>query len=154
MQHDIEGFGFFRSCGILLCMTVVHAQTAESVRADVWLWAARFFKTRRLCREAIDGGKVVLNGAHCKPAKAVKVGDMLRITRGVERFEIAVLGLADRRGPASVAQALYQETDASKSARESERDARRLSAMTTPMPQRRPGKQDRRRLRAFKERGE
>jgi ribosome-associated heat shock protein Hsp15 len=78
----------------------------ESVRADVWIWAARFFKTRRLGREAIDGGKVEVNGVPCKPAKTVKPGDMLRITRGEERMELRVDAVSVTRGPAAVAQQL------------------------------------------------
>ena len=90
----------------------MNEQTIPSVRADIWLWAARFFKTRSLCRQAIDGGKVVA----CKPSKTVKPGDTFRITRGNERFEVEVLALSDTRGPASVAQTLYRESEASRTA--------------------------------------
>lgn len=124
--------------------------TAPAVRADVWIWAARFFKTRSLARRAIDGGKIELNGVHCKPAKLVQVGDRLRITRGEERFDIEVLALAERRGPASVAQTLYAEIPASRAAREAERERRRL---TRPVrPDQRPDKAARRQLRALKRR--
>lgn len=129
-------------------MSDVHT---ASVRADVWLWAARFFKTRSLCRQAIDGGKVELNGAACKPAKPVHAGDTLRVTRGNERFEIEVLGLADTRGPASVAQTLYRESEASRQAREARREQARLQR--PPRPDSRPGKADRRALRRFKHEG-
>ncbi len=120
-----------------------------SVRADVWLWAARFFKTRRLAREAIDGGKVELNQAGCKPSRAVKAGDELRITKGEERFEIHVLDVSGKRGPAKVAQMLYEETEASRSAREEHRAMARLSRPVKP--DRRPDKADRRKLRRFKQ---
>ncbi len=120
----------------------------ESVRADQWLWAARFFKTRRLSREAIDGGKVELNGSRCKPSKAVKPGDRLQVTRGHERFDVEVLALADKRGPAKLAQALYRETEASREARERQREQLRLSRPVHP--DRRPDKADRRRLRRIK----
>jgi ribosome-associated heat shock protein Hsp15 len=123
----------------------------ESVRADLWLWAARFFKTRRLSREAIDGGKVEHNGVPCKPSRAVKVGDRLRVTRGEERFEVEVLGLSRVRGPARVAQTLYRENEASQAAREHQRELRRLSRPVAP-PQR-PDKQARRKLRQIKEQG-
>ncbi len=124
-------------------------ETMTSIRADMWLWAARFFRTRGQCRIAIDGGKVELNEAACKPAKPIKPGDRLRITRGEERIEIEVLALSDRRGPASVAQTLYHETDASRTARESAREQRRLVGKVGP--DRRPDKQDRRALRRLKE---
>ena len=75
----------------------------DSMRADQWLWAARFFKTRSLAKQAIEGGKIEINGARCKPAKAVKIGDQLRISRGQERLEVEVRALATQRGSASVA---------------------------------------------------
>ncbi len=121
---------------------------ATSVRADVWLWAARFFKTRRLAREAIDGGKVELNGVACKPSRAVKPGDRLRITRGEERFDVEVLGLSPTRGPAKVAQTLYAETEASQIARAEQRAMARLRRPVKP--DKRPDKADRRKLRDLK----
>lgn len=121
---------------------------ADTVRADVWLWAARFFKTRRLSREAIDGGKVELDGATCKPAKLIKAGDHMRITRGEERFEIELLAVSAKRGPAAIAQTLYAETEASRSAREAQREQARLSRPVKPA--KRPDKADRRKLRDFK----
>ncbi|TBR38977.1 MULTISPECIES: RNA-binding S4 domain-containing protein [Dyella] len=122
-----------------------------SVRVDVWLWAARFFKTRSLAKQAIDGGKIDVNGAGCKPAKALQVGDMLRITRGEERLEVEVLELSDRRGAASVAQALYRETEESRRIREAHREERRLIGAAAPLH--RPDKQDRRALRRLKDAG-
>ena len=122
---------------------------SAGVRADVWLWAARFFKTRSQCRKAIDGGKVDLNDAACKPSKAVKPGDRLCITRGEDRIQIHVLALSETRGPASVAQTLYRETDASRAEREARRERRRLMGPVGPL--RRPDKQDRRALRRLKE---
>lgn len=120
----------------------------STVRADVWLWAARFFKTRRLAREAIDGGKVTLNDATCKPSKPVKAGDRLHITRGEERFEIDVLAVSAKRGPAKVAQTLYEESEASRLAREERRAMARLSRPVKP--DKRPDKADRRKLRHLK----
>ncbi|HET7299539.1 MAG TPA: RNA-binding S4 domain-containing protein [Oleiagrimonas sp.] len=118
------------------------------VRADVWLWAARFFKTRRLSREAIDGGKVELNDAVCKPSKLVKPGDRLRITKGEERFDIEVLALSEKRGAAKVAQMLYEETEDSRAARE---EQRAMACLSRPVkPDKRPDKADRRKLRRFK----
>lgn len=123
----------------------------QPVRVDIWLWAARLFKTRRLCREAIDGGKIELNGTTCKPAKTVRVGDALRVRRGDERLEIEVSGLSARRGPASVAQTLYQETEASVTARETRREQRRLVGVVAPS--KRPEKHARRNLRRIKHGG-
>ncbi|HEY9132390.1 MAG TPA: S4 domain-containing protein [Dyella sp.] len=122
------------------------------VRADVWLWAARFFKTRSIAKQAIDGGKIEVNGAGCKPSKALHVGDTLRVTRGEERLEVEVLALAEQRGPAAAAQALYRESEASVAARAAMRETRRLQG-GAPGPMRRPDKQDRRLLLRLKEQG-
>ena len=83
-------------------VSVVAAASAPGVRLDVWLWAARFFKTRALAKKAIEGGKVELNEAAGKPSKAVHVGDRLRLARGEERFEIEVVVLGDQRGPVAL----------------------------------------------------
>ena len=122
-----------------------------SVRLDIWLWVARFFKTRRLAREAIDGGKVDVDGSAAKPAKLVHVGDTLRVARGEERFELQILALSLQRGPARVAQALYAETAASLGERERLREARRLTGERHTHPQRRPDKHSRKALRELKE---
>jgi ribosome-associated heat shock protein Hsp15 len=124
---------------------------STELRADVWLWAARFFKTRSLARQAIEAGRVEVNEASCKPAKALHVGDRLRIGRGQERLEVVVLALSPRRGPASEAQQLYDETDASQAAREALREQRRLSGAAFDHPARRPDKQARRQLRKIKD---
>jgi ribosome-associated heat shock protein Hsp15 len=122
----------------------------DQVRADVWLWAARMYKTRSLAKQAIDGGKVELNGSACKPAKAVHVGDVLRLMRGNERVEVVVQGLSEKRGAAAQAQALYEETPQSIAHRANEAAMRRLHAHA-PRPAGRPDKQDRRLLRDMKE---
>jgi ribosome-associated heat shock protein Hsp15 len=130
-----------------------HATIEEpnEVRADVWLWAARMYKTRSLAKQAIDGGKVDVNGAGCKPAKAVHVGDSIRLTRGEERLELEILALSEQRGPASAAQLLYRETEASRTAREQARELRRLSGAGLNRPPTRPNKQERRELRRLKD---
>lgn len=121
---------------------------ADAVRTDIWLWAARFFKTRRLCHEAIVGGRIAVNDAPCKPARLLKAGDVLDIRRGSERMQVVVLALSAQRGPASVAQTLYRESEASRIAREA---ARELSRLRGPAgPTQRPNKTDRRRLRQLK----
>ena len=91
---------------------------ATSVRIDKWLWAARFFTTRALATEAVAGGKVEVNGERVKPARAVKPGDTVSVRLGPYLHEVVVRGLSDKRGPASVAQGLYEETKASREARE------------------------------------
>ena len=88
------------------------------MRIDKWLWAARFFKTRSLATDAVAGGRVHVDGQRVKPAKDVRVGDRLEITIGEATFAVEVLGLADKRGPASQAQALYEESEESRARRE------------------------------------
>lgn len=117
---------------------------------DRWLWAARFFKTRALAQEAVAGGRVHVNGQRVKPARTVKPGDRLEVTRGEERFELVVAGVAERRGPAPAARALYEETPASSAAREAAAQARRLRAAGRgPAPAHRPDKRERRRIIRF-----
>ncbi|MEX2499092.1 MAG: RNA-binding S4 domain-containing protein [Wenzhouxiangellaceae bacterium] len=119
----------------------------DSVRIDKWLWAARFFKTRSLAQSAVRGGHVAVNGHACKPARSVSVGDRLRIVRGEVEFEIVVEALADKRGPASFAQTLYQETPASIKKREEKAEQKRLTRHSAP--EGRPDKRDRRKIRSF-----
>ena len=120
---------------------------SDGVRIDKWLWAARFYKTRSLAAQAVTGGKVHLNGARVKPARVVKVADTLEILKENVRFCIDVLALSGRRGPASTAQALYQESQESKDKREALHEQYRLAAATTPRPERKPDKKSRRQLR-------
>jgi ribosome-associated heat shock protein Hsp15 len=117
------------------------------VRLDRWLWAARFFKTRGMAQAAVAGGHVHVNGRRAKPAYAVRRGDKMAITRGEDRIEVRVMGLAERRGPAKEAQALYEETEASRAAREQMRLHR--AAVRSAAPAHRPDKRDRRRLIRF-----
>lgn len=132
-------------------MNAATNETLNEVRADVWLWAARMYKTRSLAKQAIDGGKVDVNGAGCKPSKALHVGDRVRLTRGEERLELEIVALAAQRGPASVAQTLYRETEASRVTREQARELRRLSGAGLNRPPTRPNKQERRELRRLKD---
>ena len=126
-------------------------ESLAGVRADVWLWAARFFKTRSLAKQAIDGGKVHVNGGGCKPAKVLHVGDRLQIGRGEERLEVTVVVLSEKRGPAPAAQTLYQETEASLAAREAAQAQRKLGASGLLRPPTRPDKQARRLIQKFKD---
>lgn len=123
--------------------------SAPSVRLDIWLWAARFFKTRSLAKQAIEGGKVDLNELQAKPAKSVHVGDRLRIRRAEESQLVNVLALSEQRGPASVAQGLYRETEESRSAREALREQRRLEGAGYAKPTSKPDKRARRLIRAL-----
>ncbi|TCV97206.1 heat shock protein Hsp15 [Luteibacter rhizovicinus] len=126
------------------------SKTSE-VRADVWLWAARFFKTRSLAKQAIDGGKVELNGAACKPARPITVGDRLRVSRGEEKLECEVIALSVKRGPASEAQKLYSETEESAAGRERQREDRRMTGGALLRPASRPDKKARRLIQAVKD---
>ncbi len=123
------------------------------MRIDKWLWAARFFKTRSQASEAVDGGKVELNGGRVKPAKEVKVGDEVRIRLAPYEHHVVVRGLSDKRGPASVAQALFEETPESLAAREKLREDHRLApALFVYEEKGRPTKKDRRALTDFLDR--
>jgi ribosome-associated heat shock protein Hsp15 len=120
----------------------------EPIRIDKWLWAARFFKTRSMAQAAVRGGHVEINGHGCKPARTVGIGDRLRVVRGEEQFEIEVLGLAERRGPASVAASLYRESEASLERRLRQAEERKL--LRQDGSNRRPDKRQRRQIRAFR----
>lgn len=119
-------------------------------RLDKWLWAARFFKTRALAGEAINGGKVHLNGHRIKPSRAVRVGDELSIVRGHQHITVIVRALSDRRGPAPVAQTLYAETQESQARREREAEHRRMLSAFLPGAGGRPDKHQRQRIRRLK----
>ena len=123
------------------------------VRIDAWLWAARFFKTRTLAKKNCDLNRIVSNGQVAKAAREVRVGDMLRITTEGGEFQVQVLGLSDIRGPASEAQKLYQETEASKETRARVAAERRASQEFEILPAGRPSKRDRRRIIQFRGRG-
>ena len=126
-------------------------ETLAAVRLDLWLWAARFYKTRGLAAEAIEGGKVELNGDRAKRGKNLKLGDELRIRVSPFEYHVIVRGVSGRRGPASVAQELYEETAEGKAQRELH--AERLRSAPPPIFQEkgRPTKRDRRALRRLKD---
>ena len=123
----------------------------KKVRIDKWLWAARFFKTRSLASRAVNGGRVHLNGRRVKAARAVLLGDELRISRNELEFVVTVLELADRRGPARIARTLYEESEESIRARELRREERRMRRALEQQvaPPKRPSKRDRRKIREF-----
>jgi ribosome-associated heat shock protein Hsp15 len=121
-----------------------------SMRIDKWLWAARFFKTRALASKACDLGRIRTRDIEAKPARDVRLGDMLHVKNEGGEFEVEVLGLSEMRGPASVAQTLYRETEASKEARQKAAAERKAMQEFAPIPERRPSKRDRRRIIQFR----
>ena len=116
------------------------------MRLDRWLWAARFYKTRSLATDAVAGGRVHVGGRAAKPSREVRAGDVLEITKGQVRLEVVVRGLAGRRGPASEAALLYEETEESRAARERLAEQRKLAAAARPDHGGRPTKRERRRF--------
>ena len=118
------------------------------IRLDKWLWAARFYKTRSIAKEMIDGGKVHYNGQRSKPNKTVEVGAVIKLRQGNDEKEIKVTALSAQRRGAPEAQLLYQETEQSVEKREKLKLARKINAM--PHPDRRPNKKERRDLLKFK----
>lgn len=125
----------------------------NGVRMDIWLWAARFFKTRALAKRACELGRVHSNGHEAKPAREVRVGDRLQLTTESGEFEIDVLQLSEMRGPAAVAQTLYRETEAGRESRLKAAELRKENAEFAPSPERRPTKKERRKIIQFRGRG-
>ena len=124
-------------------------ESAKKVRIDKWLWAARFYKTRSLASEAIKGGKVSVNGNRAKPSREVEAGDVVVLRQGFDVKTVNVLNLSDKRGPASIAQLLYAETEESIETREKERDLRKLASVQIPHGEGRPTKRSRRLIHRF-----
>jgi ribosome-associated heat shock protein Hsp15 len=125
----------------------------SGVRMDIWLWAARFFKTRPLAKKACELDRIVSNGQPAKAAREVRVGDRLRITNEGGDFEIEVLLLSEVRGPAAVAQTLYRESDESHEMRQKVAAERRAMREFEILPEGRPSKRDRRHIIQFRGRG-
>ena len=123
----------------------------EQVRLDKWLWVARFYKTRSIAREMIDGGKVHYNGQRSKPGKIVELGAMIKLRQGNDERTIEVLEISSQRKGAPEAQLLYRETVEGLSQREKMAMARKMNALTMPHPDRRPDKKERRTLLKFKQ---
>jgi ribosome-associated heat shock protein Hsp15 len=121
----------------------------DSVRIDLWLWAARFYKTRSLAKQAVLGHKVEAGGQAVKPSRAVKIGEQLSVRRGDEVFEIEVLGLSEKRGSAPVAQSLYAESAESIARRAAEREKKRMEATGYRAPLTKPDKRARRLIQAL-----
>jgi len=125
-------------------------QDDNAVRLDKWLWAARFYKTRALAREMIEGGKVHYNGQRTKPSKLVEVNAEIKLRQGNDDRTLIVLGVTAQRRAAPEAQLLYEETAASIENREKVALARKTQSLTMPHPDRRPDKKERRNLIKFK----
>ena len=122
-----------------------------SVRLDKWLWAARFFKTRALARDAVQSGKVQYNGQRSKAGKIVELAASIKVPQGYDLRELIVLELSEQRRGAPAAQLMYQETEASMIQREKNAEARKLSAFHSPKPDHRPDKKQRRQIIQFKQ---
>jgi ribosome-associated heat shock protein Hsp15 len=122
----------------------------NGIRMDSWLWAARFFKTRTLAKKACELGRILSNSQVAKAAREVRIGDMLRISNDGGEFEVQVTGVSEVRGPASVAQTLYLETEASREARQKAAAERKAAREFEILPAGRPSKRDRRRIIQFR----
>jgi len=118
----------------------------DGIRIDKWLWAARFFKTRSLASEAVERGKVRVNGERCKPARALKLGELLDVDNGSTEWQVRVLALSDKRGPATVARQLYEDTPEGLQRQQEQADRRRLFTEPADTIHGRPTKRDRRQL--------
>ncbi|MFP2515109.1 ribosome-associated heat shock protein Hsp15 [Buttiauxella agrestis] len=128
-------------------------KASEGVRLDKWLWAARFYKTRAIAREMVEGGKVHYNGQRSKPSKLVELNAMLTLRQGNDEKTVKVLAVTEQRRPATDASQLYEETAESITKREKVSLARKMNALTMPHPDRRPDKKERRDLMKFKHGG-
>jgi len=128
----------------------VKEKSIEGVRLDKWLWAARFYKTRALAREMIEGGKVHYNGQRSKPSKVVELNAQLTLRQGNDERTVVIKAITEQRRPATEAVALYEETAESIEKRAKVALARKLNALTMPHPDRRPDKKERRDLMRFK----
>jgi ribosome-associated heat shock protein Hsp15 len=125
----------------------------NGVRMDIWLWAARFFKTRPLAKHACELGRILANGQPAKPAREVRAGDRLRISNEGGEFQVEILLLSEVRGPAAVARTLYRESEESRELRQKVAAERKALREFETLPEGRPSKRDRRRIIQFRGRG-
>ncbi len=124
-------------------------ESSSEVRIDKWLWAARFFKTRAIANRAVRGGKVHRNGERVKPSHPIRVGDMLQIQQGFDKKTIKVISLSEKRGPATEARLLYEETEESLRRREESARQRRMATETRQTVGGKPSKRERRHIIRF-----
>ena len=122
----------------------------NKVRIDKWLWAARFFKTRSIAKQAIDGGKVHIDGQRVKPSREIELGAILIIRQGYDEREVKVIALSDKRGPAKIAATLYQETEQSVARREKLAEERKAASIYSARPESKPNTRQRRHIHRFK----
>jgi len=127
------------------------SESPTKVRIDKWLWAARFFKTRNLAKQAIDGGKVHIDGQRVKASKELTLGLTLHIRQGFDEREVVVTGLSEQRRGAPEAALLYEETPASITRREASTQQRKLASALQPVTDSRPTKKQRRQIHQFKQ---
>ncbi len=123
---------------------------SKNIRLDKWLWAARFYKTRSMARDAVQSGKVQYNGQRSKPGKIVELGASIKVPQGFDLKDLIVLQVKEQRLGAPLAQLMYEETQASEKLRASNEEARKLSAFHSPKPDHRPDKKQRRQIIQFK----
>ena len=121
----------------------------DAVRLDLWLWAARFYKTRTLAKAAVEGGKVRVNAQACKPAKAMHINDLVSLVQGNEALEVRVCALSEQRANAAIAATLYSELAESLTKRTSLREQTRLQRLGYQAPASKPDKRDRRKISEF-----
>jgi len=131
-------------------MSEIGLDVRQEIRLDKWLWAARFFKMRSLATEAVKGGHISVNGERGKASKSVRIGDEIVIVKGSERFTVTVTALADKRGSATEARTLYEESGASVAERARVAELHRFKAALAPAPKKRPDKRARRQLTRLK----
>lgn len=123
----------------------------DGIRIDKWLWTSRFFKTRVLATDAVNGGKAHLNGQRVKAGRLVKVGDVISIQKSGENYEVTILAMSKTRRPAKEAALCYEESEQSRLKREEEQRIKKLATAIRPTPQRKPDKREREQLRRFKQ---
>ncbi len=128
---------------------IIEKNIVESVRLDLWLWAARFYKTRSLAKAAVEGGKVRVNAQPCKPAKAMHIGDLVSLVQGNEALEVRVFALSEQRASAVMAATLYAELPESLAKRFGLREQTRLQRLGYQAPASKPDKRDRRKISQF-----
>lgn len=127
-----------------------NSATDKGIRLDKWLWAARFYKTRSIAKDMIEGGKVHYNNCRTKPGRIVEFGAKIELWQGFNKIEITVLGLSDQRQKAAIARTLYEETPESISRREKQAEEHRMQVLFAPHPENKPDKKQRRELLNFK----
>jgi len=135
----------------ILIVTAKSNVSNTAIRLDKWLWAARFYKTRAIAKQMIDGGKIFYNGQRTKSGKSVTLGDTIKIRQGFDEKEITVMALADKRRDATFASTLYQETTTSIKIREKTSLARQQGILLSPASDTKPDKKQRRQIRQLKE---